>query len=294
MKRNVDLVVISDVHLGTYGCHARELLNYLKTIRPNVLVLNGDIIDIWQFRKKYFPKDHFQVIQRILKMAAQGTKVYYVTGNHDDLLRQFSNFSNGSFILCDQLVLQLKEDRCWIFHGDIFDLSVHYSRWIAILGGKGYDWLIRFNRWINALRMKFGYPRVSLSQKIKMGVKEAVKYISNFEQSAIRAAAESGYQYVICGHIHLPQNKVVTQPDGKKVQYLNAGDWVENLTALEYHHGRWRIFSYDELEEMMPSPRITVKQNPILNEEEEVLEPIDIPTVSEAYVQIANAISAKL
>ena len=131
MKHEPDIVVISDVHLGTYGCHAKELLQYLKSIKPKTLIINGDFIDIWQFRKRYFPKEHMQVIQRILKMAAKGTKVYYITGNHDDVLRRYSDFSTGNIHLRDKLVLQLKGQRVWIFHGDIFDLSVRYSPFIA-------------------------------------------------------------------------------------------------------------------------------------------------------------------
>src|SRR6056297_3924575 len=121
MKRELDIVILSDVHLGTYGCHAKELHNYLKSIQPKTLILNGDFIDIWQFRKRYFPKEHLQVIQRILKMSARGTKVYYITGNHDEALRRYSDFSSGNIHLRDKLELQLNGKSYWIFHGDIFD-----------------------------------------------------------------------------------------------------------------------------------------------------------------------------
>ena len=127
MKRELDVVILSDVHLGTYGCHAKELLNYLKSIKPGMLILNGDFIDMWQFRKRYFPKDHIQVIQYILKMASKGVKVYYITGNHDDALRRYSDFSAGNIHLRDKLILQLGGKSYWIFHGDIFDLFIQYS-----------------------------------------------------------------------------------------------------------------------------------------------------------------------
>ncbi|HMR43776.1 MAG TPA: UDP-2,3-diacylglucosamine diphosphatase, partial [Saprospiraceae bacterium] len=156
MKRELDIVIISDVHLGTYGCHAKELLNYLKSIKPDTLILNGDFVDMWQFKKSYFPKEHVQVIQQVLKMSVKGTKVYYITGNHDDSLRRYTDFSSGNIHLRDKLVLQLNGSKYWIFHGDIFDVFIKYSPFVARLGGKSYDWLIRLNRFINNIRLKFG------------------------------------------------------------------------------------------------------------------------------------------
>ncbi len=255
MKRELDIAIISDVHLGTYGCHAQELLNYLKSIKPSVLILNGDFIDIWQFRKNYFPKVHVQVIQRIMKMAGSGVKVYYITGNHDDALRRFSDFSMGNIHLRDKLVLQLNGQKHWIFHGDVFDLFIRYSPLIARLGGNGYDWLIRLNRFINKIRTRFGKPRMSFAGKVKNRVKEAVKFISDFEDTAIKMAEEHGYDYVICGHIHKPQMR-----RAGNVTYLNSGDWVENLTALEYAHGKWRMFEYDETEFELVNPKLKVKE----------------------------------
>ncbi len=255
MKKELDIVIISDVHLGTYGCHAKELLNYLKSIKPTVLILNGDFIDIWQFKKNYFPKEHVQVIQRVMKMATTGTKVYYITGNHDDALRRFSDFSMGNIHLRDKLVLQLNGCKHWIFHGDVFDLFIRYSPFIARLGGHGYDWLIRINRSINNLRAKLGKPRMSFAGKVKGRVKEAIKFISDFEDTAIQLAEEQGFDYVICGHIHKPQMR-----KAGNVTYLNSGDWVENLTALEYAHGRWSMFEYDESEFDLVNPKLKVEE----------------------------------
>ncbi|MEZ4953273.1 MAG: UDP-2,3-diacylglucosamine diphosphatase [Saprospiraceae bacterium] len=256
MKREIEIAIISDVHLGTYGCHAKELLNYLKSIKPNVLILNGDFIDIWQFKKNYFPKEHIKVIQRVLKMADQGTKVYYITGNHDDALRRYSDFSMGNIHLRDKLVLQQGDKNTWIFHGDIFDLFIKYSPLIARLGGTGYDWLIRLNRFINNVRAKFNMSRMSFAGKVKNRVKEAVKFISDFEETAIQMAKEQGYQYVICGHIHKPQ----VRQEGE-VTYLNSGDWVENLTALEYQFGKWKLFTYDETEFGLDNPKLNVHED---------------------------------
>ena len=255
MKRAIDIAIVSDVHLGTYGCHAKELLSYLKSIKPDLLILNGDFIDIWQFKKSYFPKEHVKVIQRILKMASNGTKVYYITGNHDDALRRYADLSMGNIHLRDKLVLELGGEQHWIFHGDVFDLFIRYSPLIARLGGQGYDWLIRLNRFINQLRAKFGKPRMSFAGRVKNRVKEAVKFIGDFEETAIQLAKEQGYEFVICGHIHKPQ---VREVDG--VTYLNSGDWVENLTALEYMHGKWRLFEYDEMEFDVVNPKLQVKE----------------------------------
>ncbi len=266
MKRELDIVIISDVHLGTYGCHAKELLNYLKSIKVDTLILNGDFIDMWQFRKRYFPREHMQVIQRILKMASKGTKVYYITGNHDDALRRYSDFSSGNVHLRDKLVLQLKGKSYWIFHGDIFDVFIKYSPFIAKLGGKGYDWLILFNRLINKVRAALGMPRMSVAKRVKNSVKEAVKFIADFEDTAIQLAAEEDYDYVICGHIHRPQMRSVSIKD-KKVTYLNSGDWIENLTALEYKWGRWSIYEYDELDYEFVNPKLRVPE--VQQEEEE-------------------------
>jgi len=244
-KRKVELVVISDVHLGTYGSHAEELNNYLSTIKPKTLVLNGDIIDIWQFRKSYFPKAHLKVIQKIIGFASKGTKVYYVTGNHDEMLRKFSETCMGNFALVDKLVLDLDGKKAWIFHGDVFDSSVQHAKWIAKLGGLGYDYLILLNRLVNWFLLKMGKESYSFSKKIKAGVKKAVKHISDFESTATELAIEQNYDYVICGHIHEPKIIRKENKTGTTL-YLNSGDWVENLTALEYNKKRWKLFRYEK------------------------------------------------
>ena len=245
-KRKVELVVISDVHLGTFGSHAKELYNYLCAIKPKILVLNGDIIDVWQFRKSYFPKAHLKVIQKIISFASKGTKVYYITGNHDEMLRKFSDMNLGNFSLVDKLVLDLDDKKAWIFHGDVFDASVQHSKWIAKLGGLGYDYLILLNRFVNWCLLKLGKEPYSFSKKIKASVKKAVKHISDFEKTATELAIEKKYDYVICGHIHEPK---MIQKETKigSTMYLNSGDWIENLTALEYNKKRWKLFRYSEM-----------------------------------------------
>lgn len=244
-KRKVDLVVISDVHLGTYGCHAKELLRYLKTIKPKKVILNGDIIDIWQFNKRYWPKSHMQVIKHIAGWIANDVKVYYVTGNHDEMLRKFVGFKLGSFKIVNKVVLKINGEKAWFFHGDVFDVTMQHSKWLARLGAVGYDTLILINRFVNFMMEKFGRGKISLSKKVKNGVKSAVAFINNFEQTAADIAIEKEYAYVVCGHIHEPVIKVYENKQGSTV-YLNSGDWVENLTALEYDAGGWRIYKFHE------------------------------------------------
>ena len=260
MKRELDVVVISDIHLGTYGCHARELNNYLKSIQPRTLVLNGDIIDMWNFRKKYFPTEHMEVVRRLLKMAVNGTKIYYLTGNHDDVLRKFGEMSLGLIHLRNKLVFQIDGRTHWVFHGDVFDVSIKRARWLAKLGGQGYDLLIRVNRFINASRRFFGLQPVSFAANVKKSVKGAVRYISDFEDTAIKIAAEKDYDCVICGHIHQPQLREVPTENGKTITYMNSGDWVEHLSALEYNQGKWSLYQYEKLDFDVTNPRLHVKE----------------------------------
>ncbi len=245
-KRKLDVVVLSDLHLGMFGCHAQEAVNYLKSISPKLLVLNGDIIDIWQFKKSYFPVAHMQVIKEIFSMLSNGTRVVYITGNHDEALRRYSDLQMGNLQLTDKLVLDLDGKKTWIFHGDVFDATTKGSaKIIAKLGGHGYDMLIMVNSAINFVLRLLGREKMSLSKRVKNSVKKAVSWIGNFEHTAAELAIEKGYDYVICGHIHQPQKRLITNDKGS-VMYLNSGDWIENLTALEYNQGTWDIYEYQE------------------------------------------------
>ena len=243
-KRKLDVVVISDIHLGTYGCRAKELLNYLKTIQPKILILNGDIIDIWQFNKRYFPKSHMGVIKQIFSLLSSGTEVYYITGNHDEMLRKFKGFRLGEFRIENKLILTLNHKRVWVFHGDVFDVTMKHSKWLAKLGGLGYDLLIVINTVMNWISERMGYGRISLSKKIKNSVKGAIKFINDFEKTATDIAIENQFDYVVCGHIHQPQIKEIRNQKGKTI-YLNSGDWIENLTALEYYKNEWTLYEYN-------------------------------------------------
>jgi UDP-2,3-diacylglucosamine pyrophosphatase LpxH len=244
-KRELDTVILSDIHLGTYGCHAEELLRYLKTIKPKRLILNGDIIDMWQFSKHYWPKAHMQVIKHITGLLTKGTRIIYLTGNHDEMLRKFAGFKLDSFQIDNKLVLKLNGKRVWIFHGDVFDVTMKYSKWLAKMGALGYDLLILINAMVNWFLRKLGRENISLSKKVKDSVKTAVKFINDFERTAADIAIDNGYDFVICGHIHHPEIKAI-ETDRGSVTYLNSGDWVENLTALEYDGKAWSIYRYKE------------------------------------------------
>lgn len=246
MRRNVDVLVLSDLHLGTYGCKANECLNYLNSIDPQKVILNGDIIDIWNFKKSYFPDKHMEILKVFMEWSAT-RPVYYITGNHDDALRKYSDVAIGNLHLVDELEITLNGERYWFFHGDIFDASMNYAKWLAKMGGFGYDLLIRSNNGVNWMLNKLGRPKMSFSKKIKNSVKKAVKYISDFELTAAEVAIERNFDYVVCGHIHQPKVKKVRTELGE-INYLNSGDWVENLTALEYQKGDWSLHHYEDQE----------------------------------------------
>jgi UDP-2,3-diacylglucosamine pyrophosphatase LpxH len=246
-KRRLDILVLSDIHLGTYGCHAKELLCYLKSVKPQVVILNGDIIDIWQFKKRYWPKSHMKVVKQLMQWMNKGIKIYYITGNHDEMLRKFVGFRLGSLKIVNKVVLDLDNNKtAWFFHGDVFDVTMQHSKWLAKLGAVGYDTLILINRLANFISERvFRKGKLSLSKKIKSSVKSAVKFINNFEQTAAGIAISNRYDYVVCGHIHQPEMREIENEHGK-VMYLNSGDWIENLTALEYVNQQWRICRFDE------------------------------------------------
>ena len=266
-RRQVEVVVMSDLHLGTYGCNAKEIVNYLKSISPQILILNGDIIDGWQFKKSYFPVPHMQVIKEIMNLLSKGTRVIYITGNHDEMMRRYSDLQIGDFQLTDKLVMEINGKMTWVFHGDVFDATTKGSaKLLAKLGGQGYDLLIMINSFINWGLKLMGKEKMSFSKKVKNGVKKAVSWIGDFEQTAAELAIEKKYEYVICGHIHQPQKRVITTDKGS-VTYLNSGDWIENLTSLEYNNKEWNIFQYDSKDFVTPTaPVVSMeKKLPKLN-----------------------------
>ena len=237
-----------------------------------MIILNGDIIDIWQFSKKYFPESHMKVLRKIMKFVSNDTPVYYLTGNHDELLRKFADFELGTLQLKNKLLLNIDDKKAWIFHGDVFDVTMQYSKWLAKLGAIGYDSLIHINTLINWILQKFGKEKMSLSKKIKNSVKNAVKFINDFENTAAEIAIEKGYDFVICGHIHQPEIKKIKTDKGE-VTYLNSGDWIENLSALEYNNGEWRIFEYRKEEVLI-----------VEEEEQDLKEMLDVAKLYQSFV----------
>ncbi len=177
----------------------------------------------------------------------KGTRIYYVTGNHDEMLRKFAGFKMGSLRIVNKVVLPLADNKtAWFFHGDVFDVTMQHSKWLARLGAKGYDTLILINRFANFISEKiFKKGKLSLSKKIKNSVKSAVKFVNNFEATAADIGISNKYDYVVCGHIHQPEMKEIKNQHGS-IMYLNSGDWIENLTALEYNNGEWKIYKHEE------------------------------------------------
>jgi UDP-2,3-diacylglucosamine pyrophosphatase LpxH len=186
-----------------------------------------------------------QVIKEIFGHLSRGTKIVYITGNHDESLRRYSGLKLGNFQLVDKLVLEIDGNKTWIFHGDVFDVTMQHSKWLTRLGSHGYDVLIHLNTFVNWMCVKLGREKISFSKKIKNSVKSAVKFINDFEKTTAEIAITQGYDYVLCGHIHHPEMKTIATENGQ-VQYLNSGDWIENLSALEYNNGKWTIFQYQE------------------------------------------------
>lgn len=245
-KRSVDVAVLSDLHLGTYGCRAKEIAIYLKNISPQLLILNGDIIDMWQFSKHYFPPAHMDVVKEIFNLLAKGTRVIYITGNHDEILRKYTDLNLGNFQLKDKMVIEIDGRTTWIFHGDAFDNTTKGgAKFWARLGSNGYAILLGFNRTINSLLKMMGRDPVSLSKKIMHQLNKSIIHIDKFEIMVAEIAIEKKYDYVICSHIHQPQKRIVENENGT-VTYLNSGDWVEHLTALEYYDKDWHIYHYKE------------------------------------------------
>ena len=247
MKRNLDILVISDLHLGTYGSEADEVLAYLDTIDADKIVINGDFVDIMLFNKRFWPSSHMKVIKYFLDLISQGKEIYYVTGNHDELMRKFLNFKIQNFKIVNQVVLDTNEGKVWIFHGDVFDFSIQ-TGWLTKLAGFLYDYMIMFNSWINKKIMRpLGRKRLNFSKSIKANVKTAVQYFANFEMKAAKIAQKNGYKYVVCGHIHTPKIESF-DINGEEIIYMNSGDWLESLSSLEYVDNKWSIYMHKRTE----------------------------------------------
>jgi len=252
--RKLDVSVISDFHLATMACKAKPLLRYLKSIHPKTLVLNGDIIDAWRFSRNYFPKAQLKVIRRILKMIEKGVQVVYVTGNHDDVFRKFCNTRLGNFSIVNQYEITNGEQRTWIFHGDVFDHIIHHSPWLAKLGAAAYGFLTLFNKFINVFLKLFSGKEMILYKSMKDRIAKRHSVLTNFEKAIANAAISKNVDLVICGHTHIPVDKMI-ETDKGKVRYINCGDWVEHFSAAECIDGVWSLNYYQtEIEDEADAP----------------------------------------
>jgi UDP-2,3-diacylglucosamine pyrophosphatase LpxH len=236
-------VFISDLHLGTPGCQAEPLLEFLKTYPSEYLYLAGDIVDGWQLRRKWFwPQSHNDVVQKVMRKARKGCRVVFVPGNHDEFARQFAGHHFGGIeVALEAVHVTATGQRFWVVHGDAFDGVVQCARWLAIVGDNLYELTLRMNRHLNRLRGRLGLPYWSLSAYLKHKVKKALNYVTDFEKAVAAEARKRGHDGVVCGHIHRAEMRSI---DG--ILYCNDGDWVESRTALiEHCDGRLELVHWD-------------------------------------------------
>ena len=247
-RRLYRTIWISDVHLGTKGCNAELLIDFLDSVDSETMYLVGDIIDGWRLKKKfYWPATHNDIVWRILKRARRGTRIVYIPGNHDEMFRQFTGLNFGGVEIRRAAFHETADGRrLMVLHGDEFDAVMLAHRWLAVVGDAFYIGLMSLSRWVNVVRRKLGLPYWSLSKIAKHKVKNAVEFISRYEEVVARAAAQRGVDGVVCGHIHTAEFRSFTH-EGRQVEYWNDGDWVEGCNALvEHFDGRMEILHWPE------------------------------------------------
>jgi UDP-2,3-diacylglucosamine pyrophosphatase LpxH len=243
--RQFRTLFISDIHLGTRGCQAECLLDFLRWHEADTIFLVGDIIDGWQLRSGwYWPQSHNDVVQKMLRKARKGARIIYVPGNHDEFLRDYFGTHFGGIEVADSAIHQSADGlRYLVIHGDHFDLVVTQARWLALLGDKAYELAIAVNRVFNAVRRRLGFGYWSLSKWAKLKVKNAVSYIGEFEKTLVAEAKRHEVDGVICGHIHLA---AIHRDFG--IRYVNCGDWVESCTAIAEHaDGQFEIITWTQI-----------------------------------------------
>lgn len=259
MKTHFKTIVVSDIHLGTKGSKAKEIVRFLKLYSAENLILNGDIIDGWQLKKSgSWKRKHTRFFNRILKMIEKdNVKVFYLRGNHDDFLDQVLPLRIGNLSIQNDLIYESNGKKYFITHGDVFDSVTSNFRWIAYLGDIGYTFLLWLNRQVNYYRRKKGLAYFSLSQYVKGKVKSAVSYIDQYEVELAKMAKAKGCDGIICGHIHKAENRSI---DG--IEYMNSGDWVETMSALaEDHEGNWQLIYYSEINFKRKSKEAGIEAN---------------------------------
>jgi UDP-2,3-diacylglucosamine pyrophosphatase LpxH len=243
-RRRYRSVWISDLHLGTPGCQAVALLDFLKHVESDHLFLVGDIIDGWQLRRSwYWPQAHNDVVQKLLRKARKGTRVVFIPGNHDEFARRYVEHNFGGIDVAEDWIHRTADGRrLWVVHGDLFDGVIQCAKWLAHVGDTLYELALKLNRWLNSARARLGLPYWSLSRYLKLKVKRAVSYVGDFEAAVAREARKRGVHGVVCGHIHHAELRDI---DG--ILYANDGDWVESLTALvEHADGRLEIIDWSQ------------------------------------------------
>ena len=236
---------ISDVHLGTSGCQANYLLDFLKHNEADKFYLVGDIIDGWQLKKRwYWPQSHNDVVQKLLRKARKGAEVIFIPGNHDEMARQFFGMNLGDIRIEEEVIHVMADGRrLWITHGDLFDSVMQYAKWLAYVGDTLYTFILWVNGWFNKIRARMGLNYWSLSQYLKHSVKNAVSFIADFEKIMAREARIRGCDGVVCGHIHKAEIRMIDD-----ILYCNDGDWVESLTALvEDMNGELKIVHWPRI-----------------------------------------------
>nr|WP_319998998.1 UDP-2,3-diacylglucosamine diphosphatase [uncultured Draconibacterium sp.] len=272
--RKPDIVVVSDFHLATHACKATEILKYLKSILPTQLVLNGDIIDAWRFSRNYFPKAHLKVVRQLIKMMEKGTEVVYVTGNHDEFLRELGNTTMGKLRIVDQITLHLGNQKTLIFHGDLIDSVIHKAKWLAKFGAAAYGLVTLFNKLINLILKTIRINDVVLYKWLKELLGNPNTETTKFETKLAKLAYEKNVDLIICGHTHRAVDKILHY-NNQSIRYINTGDWVENFTAAEFENGSWNLCNY-------AATFNTIEHNDA--EPEDLL----IPTKKELYTTLFN------
>ncbi|WP_339653848.1 UDP-2,3-diacylglucosamine diphosphatase [uncultured Maribacter sp.] len=243
-KRRLEIVVLSDVHLGSYACHAEELLTYLSSIDPKILILNGDILDSKKMRNNYFPPSHLKVVKKIFDIASKGTIVHFITGNRDEPFRKIDSIYMGAINISNRLILKLNGKNTLFFHGDIFDFSFRHSHWLLNLGSPGFDALLRLSKLKTKTLGIFGKKNKPFANsQLEHGERDPIQ-IARFEQNVAKMAIAQHYDHVVCGHSHYPNKQVIATKKGECL-YLNSGDWVKHMTALEYSFKRWKLYRYE-------------------------------------------------
>jgi UDP-2,3-diacylglucosamine pyrophosphatase LpxH len=244
-SRHFRTLFLSDVHLGSKGCQARLLLDFLRHHDAETLYLVGDIVDGWRLKRSwYWPQEHNDVVQKLLRKGRKGSRIIYVPGNHDEFLRDYLGSHFGGVEVVDRTVHETADGRrLLVIHGDQFDVVVRHARWLAYLGDTAYSTALALNTVLNKVRRRLGFEYWSLSAWAKLRVKNAVNYIGAFEEALSGEARRVGAEGVICGHIH--HANIIDQPG---FRYVNTGDWVESCTAVaEHHDGRLEIIRWTSM-----------------------------------------------